>query len=473
MKRSTRGTRILLAVLSLVIVSGMAAAAIEPTPLSGPNMRPLRTDYVRTWYIYNDDKPDGILDPGDHCINMMDNWWSGVSSGTQHTSMRNDADPYAIHPGDRVNTSPMNHASTGNPSDNLWLPRANRSLNFYMSYSQTDNNSAGNFKNYGDNIENFEGYGSFMAERHGDADGWHLGWVINDYDNSKELGPSLGNFDMDIFVHNGRTLPGQATWISNPHVSGSNRMDDLCMDSAGNRVTVKWNQNTMAYDDAANQAYINFYQNSVDPNFNVGNDDIVTIGDSMEVHERNPYASGPNQYAGYIDTKDPQWVLDNMDYFDPDAGISGEYKDYKYDDAFTQRSELLQYQSLGGVIAGLSGYDNYDPEANNWWDQQVVRIDLGQEALAQLDTVIFYDFGYDTAQGASQTKDPPVAIIFDVFFNAITGEYELYYNGERMKDNRIYIARVDIAPEPMTMALLSMGGLGLLGLRRRRKHQTR
>lgn len=452
MKCSSRGIRIFLAVLSLAVVCGIAVASpVEPTPST--QLRALRPDYIRSWYIYCDQETNGILDPGDRMVNVMDNWWSTVSSGTQHTSVKN---------GNRVNTAPMNHAVTDNAENNYWLPRANRELHFYMSYSQMDNNSIANFQSWVDPAE-FPGYANFMAERHGDADGWHLGWVINDYTLAEDKGPSLGNFDMDIFVHNGRANTGE--WISNPQVSSSNHISDLCMDHAGNRVTPKWNDATMAYDAAANANYIAYYQNTVNPAFS--GSDITTIANSMEIHERNPYGTGPNVYNGYLDPKTPQWVLDNL--------VDHAGNPYTYDDAFTQRSELFQDESIGGVIAGLAGLTNYDPQLNNWGDQQVVRIDLGQDALSQLDRVVMYDFGY--APGSGQIT--PIEIVFGVV--NYNGLFRLWYDfdgdsffdvEELMPDNRIYIAQVDIAPEPLSLAVLGLGGLAL-ALKNRRSRRVK
>lgn len=441
--------------LAILILSGVVTAdPMEPTPLVSPTMRPLRPDYISNWYIYNDANTDGILNPGDQQINIMDNWWTTVSSGTNHTSMKNDA-------AGRVNTSPMNHASdlTGDPTDSYWLPRQNRELHFYMSYSQMDNNSASNYQQYLD-VPGFEGYGDFMAESHKYTNGWNMGWVINDYNNALPKGTVAQDFDMDIYVHDGQQLTGE--WLSNPQVTGSNHMSDLSMDSAGNRVPPKWNDVTKTYDAAANQEYIDFYQNSVNPGFSAA--DILAIGQSMEVHEENPYGS-------YVDNSS---IWDNGTGRTPNeikANLTDdEGNPYTYDDAFFNRINVYENESVGGVIAGLSGYDNYDPEINNWGDQQVIRIDLAQNALSQLDEIVMYDFGY--APGSGQLT--PIEIIFGVVF--YNGEYRIWYDFENdgfevtdlMPENRIYIARVDITPEPLSMAILSLGGLGLMKIRSRR-----
>ncbi len=448
-----------MAVAVLLLCTIATASPIEPTPIVDPLMRPLRSNYISNWYIYNDANTDGILNPGDTLINQMDNWWSTVSSGTQHTSMKNDA-------AGRVNTSPMNHSSdlTGNAADSYWLPRANRSMSFYMSYSQMDNNSAANYQQYAD-VPGFENYGNFMAERHGQSSGWNLGWCINDYDNTKPLGTVAQEFDMDIYVHDGKSPANETEWISNPHVSGSNHISDLSMDKWGNRVTPIWNETTKTYDAASNQEYIKFYQNSVDPTFSGA--DILAIGQSMEVHEENPYGSYVNNASiwNYGTGRTPNEIKANL--------TDDEGNPYTYDDAFFNRINVYENESVGGVIAGLSGYDNYDPEVNNWGDQQVIRIDLAQNALAQLDEIVMWDFGY--APGSGQLT--PVEIVFGVIYDALADYYYIWYDygndgfdvGDILAENRIYIARVDIAPEPLTMAILALGGVGLISQRIRRK----
>ena len=57
----------------LVMPLGVGAAPTEPNP--DGYCRDLRTDYVKTWYIYNDSRLDGILNPGDTMITTFNNWW--------------------------------------------------------------------------------------------------------------------------------------------------------------------------------------------------------------------------------------------------------------------------------------------------------------------------------------------------------------------------------------------------------------
>lgn len=470
----------MIAVGVLMVIAGFVGILrADPVPIYEPSqilkdyMREVGDHpdgYLRNWYIYADTKTDGILDPDDLKMDTMKNWWTTVSSGTTHSDIN-------FFNGTVV-SAPMSHVEVGSdPSkkaeNSYAIPLAPRTLQFYMSYSQMDNNSGSNYEKYTD----IQKYNDFLSERHGDTDGWNLGWVINNYAGyGVAKGDPLGNSDMDIFVHNGKSAPGATEWISNPSVSSSNHMSDLSSDPNSNppydRVTVKWNDTTMAYDAAANQKYIAWYRN-VNPGFNDGNDDIGDIGDSMDVQERNPSwkLTTPNLYSGYLDPKDPRWVYENLK---DDTGIAP----YVYDDAFTQRSAVFEDESIGGVIAGLAGYTNYNTEDNNWGDQQVIRIDLAQNTLELVDKIIFYDFGFYTGLGASQVS--PVQIVFGVMTDPTSGLRVVFFdlnkdgvfNGDDylMPENRIYIAQVEnMVPEPMTLALLGVGGLGLLKIRSRRK----
>ncbi|MBN1554580.1 MAG: hypothetical protein JXA11_07525 [Phycisphaerae bacterium] len=459
--------------LMLVCFSFAVQAAMEvPEPYPEPMRQPrggfpLTSQTIQSWHVYVEDtRPEGeanygILNPGDHEIGIMDNWWTAVSSGTQHTSIRSTD-------GLRVNSTPYNHASDSTTgADNYWLDTADRELHFYMTYSQMDNNTVAEYSNWTSGNPPTNDYGKYMAERHATTDGWALGWSINKYVNGLPM-TKIGDYDMDIFVHNGKgvVLDGDEVYISDPQITSSNHISELAVDTQGNRLPTKWNESTMAYDAAANPQYMNYHGKSAQ--------DIEDIGDSMEVHERNPYGTGPNVYGSYIDDRTPQWVLDNL--------VDDEGDPYTYDDAFTQRSDLFLCESIGGVIAGLAGYDEYNPERNNWGDQQVIRIDLGQDALEELDKIVLYDFGYYTGNPADPDGQvDPTEIVF--YVDWIGGQFCIWYdedgNGEYdeevdllLPDNRIYIAQVTINPIPEPTSLMTLGSLGLLGLLKRKKNRT-
>jgi hypothetical protein len=131
------------------------------------------------------------------------------------------------------------------------------------------------------------------------------------------------------------------------------------------------------------------------------------------------------------------------------------------------------------VIAGLCGLSQYNPEANNWGDQQVIRIDISPDMLksgdpnnqGNINAIYFYDFG-DSTPGAGGTQQTgPRVIAFNVDPNGM-----VYYlpdsndPGNRIyfPENRIYIAEVTMrqVPEPMTALLVGAGGLAMLTRRR-------
>ena len=58
----------------VVLACGYAfAESREPNQDTSVLARSLRPDYVKQWYIYNDDKLDGILNPGDTKIATFKN----------------------------------------------------------------------------------------------------------------------------------------------------------------------------------------------------------------------------------------------------------------------------------------------------------------------------------------------------------------------------------------------------------------
>jgi hypothetical protein len=311
---------------------------------------------------------------------------------------------------------------------------------------------------------------------------------------------------MDIYVHKGKDAGSAlAEWaglasdpygpnanlsVSDPKVSQSNDMDDKSrLPNGGSanpadwmRYPPNWNNTTKQYDLAANTALQQWY---LDNGQTFTAADLATIAASMEVYEVDPLAAattlGSIMEKYGITERDPKWILDHL--FEDD-GVT----QYLYGDAFLDRSVRPQNSSDGGVIAGLSGYDNYDPDLNNWADQQVIRIDIdpatfidslgsGGEPITE---IVIFDFGTDAGEtpGANAMVDPTKIILnIDTTRSLADGQIYLDANDNDIFDagdiafpeNRIYIAQVNITPEPATMILLGSGGLGLLLRKKRRQ----
>ncbi len=462
----------------LVMFTGgsVALGALEePEPLAGS--RELRPDYVSTWYIYNDDNLNGILDPGDTSLETFENWWTPVSS---HSQLNHEAGPYGAFtysPGDDIGSSPMNFATVTNPgTDFYWLERETSTINFYMTYSQFDNNDWGTYV-YAPGDANKQ---AILADRHLERNGWAMGYVIGDY-------PKDGNGDyvygdqtpanhveMDIYVHNGQGLAGSSLAAngiaqdsrSNPQVSASNDIDDRAIDTVSTtsqRHPTQYDNGTKDYSWAAND--FRMTQNGLDAN------DLADIVDSMEVKELDPFGAELNA-AALVPGRTPEAIKNGL------ATKDHLGNDYLYLDAFVNRSDGVIGATDGGVIGGLSGYDNYDPIQNNWGDQQVIRIDISPETLlldpddpnkGNIDKIVFWDFGASTPGAPGTEQTAPRKIEF--FVDQITGMlFFLNPAGQRFDfpENRIYIARVDMIPEPATMTMLLSAAAAVL-LRRRKK----
>ena len=152
---SRLSTAVVLVTIALVVLS-QAALAVPLEPVPSPDWRALRPDHVRTWYIFSDlnnqhGQVNGILDPGDKLITRFDNWWSPVSAHTQHNYEDGPYGPYNFfyrspNPNDDMPSGPMNFASSTTPgAENYWLPREKNAVQFYMTYSQYDNNDWATF----------------------------------------------------------------------------------------------------------------------------------------------------------------------------------------------------------------------------------------------------------------------------------------------------------------------------------------
>jgi len=439
---------VLVCLLLLPAVSALAAPT-EPTP--EPAFRDLRTDYVKTWYIYNDSNTNGILDPGDTKIACFDNWWTPVSAHTEHNYALgpHDSTGFYYTPGEDVSSGPMNFADHVNPANNFWLQQEAGTVSFYMAYSQYDNNDFAAMT-----VTNTEE--ALVKARNMYRNGWALGYLTNAI--QKDASGNVinnqtpaGTVDMDIYVHNGQgTLTnvdfgadGIGTSRSNPNVSMSNDIDALAF------------HNTQAHPptfDEATQTYKTDSTVNTDYKTVVGLTDpqFAQIVNSLEVREYDPYDI-ENQTTVIDAGKTPTQILATLT---DHAG-----NPYAYDDAFTNRATYAVSTNDGGVIAGLLGQAGVNPSIN-WGDQQVVRIDFdsdtflsGDATKGNITKVVFWDFGYDPASG----QITPIPIILDLANLAL------------FPDNRFYIAQVEIIPEPTGVTILLAGAAALLARRRREK----
>ncbi len=440
--------KVSLMVLVVVIGQSVYASPSEPTPVSYYEPLPADNGHIQSWYIYNDSNTDGILNPGDTSIDAMDNWWTTVSSHTQHNY---ESGPYGggfnYDPVTQdMPSGPMNfatsslpdgHPDKNNSSYNYWLPMASNEIHFYMSYSQHDNDVS--------------------SEVPGNE--WALGWVTNTITkvNGQYVydGSFGGNVEMDIFVHNGQSGSSNVGQSVTPNVSMSNDISDLAYNNG------QWQP--PQYDDAlggyvsttsANSEYITSL-GLTDPQF-------TQIVDSMEVYEVDP--DGLSVSDVIYGSRRPTEIAANMADHDGNA--------YLYQDAFGDRSTYVTSTSDGGVIAGLFGTDEYDPLLNNWGDQQVIRIDISPETLmageeaGNITKIVFYDFGYDETAGQVSPRE--------IVLWAEDGQlFALDGNGVRIyfPENRIYIAQSEIIPEPASLALLAGGGFMLIFRQRRRVNE--
>jgi hypothetical protein len=477
----------------LVMPMGVGAAPSEPNP--DPTFRDLRTDYVKTWHIYNDDQLDGILNPGDTEIATFNNWWTPASSHSQH-NMSVDGGGFTYDLDSDVNSSPINFASHGGSGkENYWLGQTpvdenKNTIQFYMTYSQFDNNDwKGGYSYTSDPIAQ-----AIIAQRHETRNGWALGWTSH----SQEDGPFnpqtyAGFVDMDIFIHNGRGLNPAADGsidggsivsggafgpsYSNPQVSVSNDISSKAIDIAGCAPS-DLRYHPPVFDEATGQ--YSWTVNALrmlanDPTYNMS--DLNDIINSMEIEEREALGLGAGDVVW--GNRRPSEILANLVDHNGNA--------YTYDDAFLDNSFYHDGASDGGVVAGLAGESNYvpDPQGGNWGDQQVIRIDISQETLmsgdpntcGNIEQIVIWDFGQsDSTTWDTTTGDQvnPTPIIFLVDMTQTIAHGQIYWDdgaGGRIyfPENRIYIAQVVISdiPEPASLTLLAMGAIGLL-IRRRK-----
>jgi hypothetical protein len=439
--------------LAGAVLPAPPAWADPQVPTPNPAWRTPRADFVRTWHIFNDANLNGILDPGDQRVDSLQNWWTPVSAHTQHNYEIGPYGPGGLFfgPNDDKPSAPMNFASETDPNDNFWLPRAKNAVNFYMTYSQFDNNDWATFGGGGSTPIGKQ----VAAERNMFRNGWAMGWVSHDVTttpggdivNDQSQAGAVG---IDIYVHRGEGtshVPGFGTSRANPQVAMSNDISNKALDNTeGPGTGTQWHPPQF---DEATQTY-SWAENFTRMTANgLNNGDLTDIVNSMETKEVDPLAlAGADVvWAG----RTPTEIQNNLTDENGDP--------YKYEDAFQERGNLAEGASDGGVISGLSGFDEYDPAINNWGGQQVIRIDISPETLRQGDpnvfgnitSVVFWDFG---EFGSDQLH--PRAIVLDLT------------NLAMFPEGRFYIAQVRDVPEPTSLALILVGGTVVL-LRRRRK----
>jgi len=381
--------------------------------------------------------------------------------------------------GDDQPSSPMNFASSTTAGQkDYWLPMEKNTLEFYLTYSQFDNTD---FTTYFDTWSLGANEKTLFKERNMERNGWAMGWLANDVTRDPDTGALIkdnslgGSVKMDVFIHDGvgdPNLPGFGISRSNPQVSLSNEISDLTHDGAQWHPPT-YSDATQGYDtgSAVNQAY-KAVLGLTDPQFD-------TVVNSMSVREYDPNALIVTNKAIDLNRTPAQLILDGVldhngqQYLYQDAFLNRDPTDANYGEPYAAGS------NDGGVIAGLLGQSAYDPNVNNWGDQQVIRIDLSAETFTDgnITQIVFYDFG-DSIPGSVAPTDPnqvnPRKIVFGIDTTQTVDHGQIYFDAPNQPriwfpENRIYIAQVRDVPEPATGVLLLAGGL-VIAARRKRKH---
>lgn len=457
MKRSNNYLKLAAIAAMMLLSVTLAHAQIVPTPIAPPD-RDLRDDYVRSWYLYNDADSNGILAPGDEKLTGFANWWTNDGSENSYMTFDPGTPAYEMD----IPAVP-NSASNATAVDNYWLNTghmAENRMTFYMGYSQWENNTDvfydGATGAYGQVL------GDYYTERYNGVNGFHLGWVTNNYNPANPATPA-GNVEMDVMVHNGRFegISPESYGTSDSDVMRSNpqvMMGDvdairtirnyMVDPNNGMHRTLSYNEATQSYDDAANDDLVAWF---ADRGKTITSADIAAVAATMEIQERDAF--GAWLAANAVDTN-----LTPQDVFIATG--------YVYQDAFSDRSEYYANSTDGGVISGLAGIT--EGVAENWANQMVIRIDLSDATLDDIDEIVFLDF---LNTGSGQVN--PVEIVLNVengqIYQELDGTPGLSAGDFVFDDNRIFIGQNADVPEPGTMIMLGLGGMGFLAKRKRNK----
>lgn len=282
--------------------------------------------------------------------------------------------------------------------------------------------------------------------------------LVENHDLDPENTQTLaGKVEMDVFAHNGRAVttpvnvpewgPAWSTSsYSNPQVSLSNDISEKAEDTVA--AIKQWHP--PQFDDVAGD-----YSWAANATRMIANGlnaaDLTQIVNSMEVREHDPDLLGPGDVI-WPSRRPSEIELGQTDH---------DSNPYLYEDAFKDRSFYHDGANDGGVLAGLAGQDNYDVEADNWGDQQVIRIDISPDTLASGDPetygnitqVIFYDFGLP-GTGDQVNPDEILLDLLAMVWDPGAGEMVPLF-----PEQRFYIAAV---PEPATLSVILLGAIAVL-----------